>query len=288
MLTDSEDAFIKEYAYVPEHITGYVTAVSGSEPFLINDYICYVTKPHLPASGEGSLVFVGYPLIRLYEEDEMRGVLDSAIERFKPSYVSVIAPSISVPADICENRASDRYYKLDISGLQLSQKLRNMINCASRQLCTEKKQGITDEHKALISEFLSYHAVDDGTRRIFERIPQYISSVPTACVFDARDRAGRLAAFDIAEFGTGTYAFYMFNFASRRHSVRGASDLLLNEVIAAAKAEGKTSINLGLGVNEGVMFFKKKWGGIPFINYEFCLYRENRTGLLTSLLKRFQ
>lgn len=287
MLTDSEDAFIKEYAYVPEHITGYVTAVSGSEPFLFKDYLCYFTKPHLPASGEGYLVFVGYTLNSPYEEEEMRGMLDSAIEKFEPSYVSVIAPSISVSADICENRASDHYYKLDISGFQLSQKLRNMINCASRQLCTEKKQTITDEHKALISEFLSSHAVDDGTRHIFERIPQYISSVPTACVFNARNRAGRLAAFDIAEFGAGTYAFYMFNFASRSHSVRGASDLLLNEVIVAAKAEGKTSINLGLGINEGVRFFKRKWGGIPFRNYEFCLYRQNRTGLLTSLLKRF-
>jgi hypothetical protein len=32
----------------------------------------------------------------------------------------------------------------------------------------------------------------------------------------------------------------------------------------------KEYIHLGLGVNEGIRRFKKKWGGIPFLKYEFC------------------
>ncbi|MBT9139112.1 MAG: hypothetical protein DDT31_01693 [Syntrophomonadaceae bacterium] len=52
----------------------------------------------------------------------------------------------------------------------------------------------------------------------------------------------------------------------------GASDLILYEIIKTAQEMGKSFVNLGLGINEGVAFFKKKWGGSPFLNYEFCLY----------------
>ena len=286
MLTDSEDAFIKANAYVPEHITGYVTAISGGEPFLVRDYLFYHINPPELVSGKGYLVFVGYPLNKPFEKEEMKEILDSVIERLNPEYVSIIAPAIAVPDNACSKRDSDHYYKLDISNFRLNQKNRNMINRASQELHIEKKQEIRDEHKLLISEFLRSNVVDDGTRHIFERIPEYISTVPTARVFSARDRSERLVAFDIADFGAKDYAFFMFNFMSRKQSVPGVSDLLLYEIIKAAKEQGRLFINLGLGIKEGVIFFKKKWGGVPFLNYEFCLCRQKRTGILKSFLDR--
>ena len=65
---------------------------------------------------------------------------------------------------------------------------------------------------------------------------------------------------------------YMFNFSSKDRSTPGASDLLLSEIINHARTEQKKYINLGLGINSGVTFFKTKWGGIPFLPYTFCLY----------------
>jgi hypothetical protein len=49
----------------------------------------------------------------------------------------------------------------------------------------------------------------------------------------------------------------------------------------------KKTINLGLGVNEGIRRFKKKWGGVPFLNYEFCefFYGTTRT---VSLIKSLE
>lgn len=216
----------------------------------------------------------------------MMEILNSAIERFRPGHIALIAPSISTPGKLCLRKDSDHYYKLGLSYSCVNKKIRNMIRRASRELDIKKSQEIEDEHLMLISEFLNSHEIDDTTRYIFERIPKYLSSSATAWVFSARDKAKRLVAFDIAEFAANDYAFYMFNFRLRQHSVRGASDSLLHEVIKSAKEQGKSFLNLGLGINEGVRFFKKKWGGVPFLNYEFCLYQRGHIDRLKSLFEK--
>jgi hypothetical protein len=279
MLTISEEDYIRKYAYIPEHITGYVISISRGEPFLFKDYLSYNIKDHL--------VFIGYPLNKPFQESEMKETLDSAVERFKPDHVALIAPLITIPGNRCLKKDSDHYYRLDLSDFRLNQKLRNMITRASRELDIERNKGPQDEHIQLISEFLNSHKVDDDTRYIFERIPEYLTSVPTAWVFSARDKGGKLVAFDIVDFGSRDYAFYMFNFMSLKYRIPGASDLLLNEIIKTAKDEGKPFINLGLGINEGIRFFKEKWGGKPFINYEYCFYQRTRTDRLKSLFERF-
>ncbi|MCG2709080.1 MAG: hypothetical protein L6246_02000 [Thermodesulfovibrionales bacterium] len=269
MITPAEEDYINSHAYLPEHLPGYVTAISGTEPYLINDYLCYY-------GDEGHLIFIGYPLKTFTGDRNAQGILDQAVNRFKPKYVALIAPEISIPVEDCHRSASACYYKLDLSDLHVSQKLRNMIRHASRELCIEKSQEIKDEHLLLISEFMDSHKIDADTRYIFERIPKYLSSVSTAWVFSARNEDKKLVTFDIAEFGARDYIFYMFNFMSRQSYMSGASDLILYEIIKTAQEMGKSFVNLGLGINEGVAFFKKKWGGAPFLNYEFCLYE--RTG----------
>ena len=116
-------------------------------------------------------------------------------------------------------------------------------------------------------------------------MPGYVSYSKTSFVLNARDSAGKLVAFDIADFGAKHYAFYMFNFRSRQHHVPGTSDLLLQALIKEAEQQGKTYVNLGLGINQGVAFFKKKWGGQPFLNHEFLLYRPSFPTLFDSLLQ---
>ena len=78
----------------------------------------------------------------------------------------------------------------------------------------------------------------------------------------------------------------MFNFSSGANYVPGASDLLLFEVIQQAEAEGKKYINLGLGINPGVTFFKEKWGGVAFLPYASCLYHPTRKEFLEALLQK--
>jgi hypothetical protein len=50
--------------------------------------------------------------------------------------------------------------------------------------------------------------------------------------------------------------------------VRGASDLLLFELINLSLEHEKSYIHLGLGVNAGIRRFKVKWGAVPTRRYE--------------------
>jgi hypothetical protein len=161
-----------------------------------------------------------------------------------------------------------------------------MLSRAGRELSVKKSRDFGKEHQNLIEAFLNTHPVDEATRFIFERIGGYLSSSATAWVFDARDSKGELVAFDVAEFEPRNYAIYMFNFSSETFYVPGASDLLLSEVIKQAKTEKKKYINLGLGINPGVTFFKKKWGGVIFLPYTFCLYEPSNRDGMDSLLQK--
>jgi hypothetical protein len=278
MITAAQQNYIEEYAYMPEHIPHYVIAISQTEPFLFGDYLAYAK--------EDRLIFVGYPFKETFEEKRMRSALDKAIRQFKPENVSLIAPSIPSSLNNSPHPPSDHYYRLDLSSLSISQKLRNMLNRAGRELSVERSRDFSKKHQKLINDFLKSHPVDDATRSIFKKIGEYLSSSTTAWVFDARNNRGELVAFDVAEFKPRNYAIYMFNFTSEALYVPGASDLLLSEVIKQTKTEKKKYINLGLGINPGVTFFKKKWGGLIFLPYAFCFYYPSRKENLEALLQK--
>ena len=278
MISRAEREYVEEYAYLPEHIPQYVVAIAQTEPFLFGDFLTYAKKDRL--------IFVGYPLKETFEEKRMRSALEEAIKRFKPESVSLIAPSIPPNINGCIHPPSDHYYRLDLSSLSISQKLRNMLSRAGRELSVEKNKNFDEEHSKMVEEFLKTHPVDEATRFIFQRIDKYLSSSQNAWIFDAKTSRRELVAFDIAEFKPRDYAIYMFNFRSNALYVPGASDLLLSEVIQQAKTEGKKYVNLGLGINPGVSFFKKKWGGEIFLPYAFCLYHPSRKENLETLLQK--
>jgi len=276
VITPAEEDFIKNHAYVPEHIPGYGMAISQGDAFLLEDYLCF--------GGQGFLIFVGYPFRGPFDQSRMKEILQGAVTQFKPAQLALMAPAI--PSGFGRPSHLDAYYKLDLANLKIPPKVRNMIQRAARELTVEKGREFKDEHRGLIEDFLAWHCVDEGTRHIFARIPAYLSSVPSAYLLNATNSEGKLSAFDVAEFGAKDYAFYMFNFRSRRHSVPGASDLLLHSLITEARGEGKSSINLGLGINPQVSFFKKKWGGVPFLSHQFLLYRSSPLSLIDSLRHR--
>jgi hypothetical protein len=277
MITPAEEDFIQNVAYVPEHMPGYGAAVSEGETFLLENYTCY--------RGKEFLIFIGYPLQDPFDETKMEKILAAAIKQFTPARVALIAPSVSRRDG--EKGDSDAYYQLDLATLKIPSKVKNRVQRASQDLQVEKGREFKSEHRQLVAEFLRSRRVSEGTHTVFQRIHEYLASVPTASVLSARGRDGRLAGFDIAEFGARNYAFYMFNFRSSRNAAPGTSDLLLYELIQEAKRQGKRFANLGLGVNAGVTFFKKKWGGRPFLNHEFIIFEPRRTSPFEALLRGF-
>lgn len=278
MITTAQEEYIELHAYLPEHIPQYVIPISQAEPHLIGEFLIYVKK--------GLLIFVGYPLNIPFEEKRLEATIEDAIGRFKPESVSLIAPAIPSSLKMGPNPPSDHYYRLDLSTIFISQKLRNMLRRAGRELCVRKSPGFDREHRQIVEGFLKNRPLDEATRFIFQRIDAYLSSSRTASIFEARTRDGDLVAFDVAEFMPRNHAVYMFNFRSQTRYIPGASDLLLFTVIQQAIADGKRYVNLGLGINPGVMFFKAKWGGVAFLPHAFGLYHPPRKGLLEMLLQR--
>ena len=279
MITDAQKEHVERHAYLPEHLPDYVTAISRTEPFLFGNFIAY--------AGKGLLVFVGYPLDETFDEKRMQRHLEEAIRRLAPERVSLMAPSIPASLEKGDDFPPDRYYRLELPSASSSpsQKTRNMLNRAGREISLGKSRRFGGEHAKLVEEFLKTRSVDDATRFIFRGIDRYLSASETAWIFEARTGGGELVAFDVAEFRPREYALYMFNFSSEDRYVPGASDLLLSEVMRQAVASHKKYINLGLGINPGVAFFKEKWGGVAFFPHACRLYRPTRKGLLEMLLR---
>lgn len=257
MITSSERAHIAEHAYVPEHLPHYVSAISRTEPYLFEDFVVHVA--------DTLMIFIGYPLRGEHDEARLAATLDQARAQIKPAAVSLIAPTFPAALTDWSLAPRDAYYRLDVTQLGIPQKTRNMLARARREL-TVGRGKFGGEHRRLIDDFLRAHRLDDATRFIFQRIAEYVKC-DSAVIFEARTARGELAAFDVAEFGARAYAFYMFNLRSRQHAIPGASDLLLAHIVARARAEGKRFVNLGLGIDAGVAFFKRKWGATPFLDY---------------------
>jgi hypothetical protein len=277
MLTASDERLLQACAYVPEHLPGYVCSITGAEPCLLDGWLCY-------RSGS-TLVFIGFPIPASPRQDALAAGLDRAVAELHPAEVAVVAAAL--PEGLAPPAAveRDRYYRLALTDLVLPGKVRNMVRRASRDLEVEVGRTLTAAHRRLIDDFLVRRPVSDDVRFIYRRIPDYVAAVETARVFSARTRRGELAAFDVAEFGAEEWAFYQFNLRSGDAHVPGACDLLLHEIVGAARKQGQRYLNLGLGINPGVERFKANWGGVPFLDYASCRYRPRRRGLFDMLVR---
>jgi hypothetical protein len=276
MITPEEEEFIRERAYLPEHVLSYGASVSALEPFLTEGYLYFSRKG-------GSLVFIGYSLNQAQGSQKMEEVLRTVVDARHPADVAILAPS--VPSDYGPPIGKDHYYTLDLAELKITSKVANMVRRASQGLKISQGRNLTPDHLALIRDFCESRQINRDTRTIFQQIPAYLEASPAAVVFTARDCNGNLAAFDVADFWATHCAFYMFNFRSYRHPLPGASDLLLHDVIAESISRGKSRVNLGLGINAGVTFFKTKWGACRFLPHESALCRSKPPSFFEHLLQ---
>jgi hypothetical protein len=96
----------------------------------------------------------------------------------------------------------------------------------------------------------------------------YLSFSETSLLLSVRDREKRLSAYYVLELGAEKFLTYVVGCHSKTHYQPHASDFLFYEMVKAAQKNRKEYIHLGLGVNEGISRFKKKWGGVPFLKYE--------------------
>ncbi|OGP65539.1 MAG: hypothetical protein A2170_16245 [Deltaproteobacteria bacterium RBG_13_53_10] len=273
MITPEQQEHIYRCAYVPEHIISLMVLVSKGEPSLIDTFIYYMK--------DNWLIFVGYPLDQNLSPEKCEPFLKGLLEKFRPEYLWFIGKELP-PSLIssCAERQSDHYYKLDLHTATPKKELNRVIQRALQDLTVERSSALSKKHDELINEFIKREKPNPWIKVLFQSMPEYVDHSESAMVLNALDKKGHLSAFYVVDLGAESFATYVVGCHSRKRAVAHASDLLFFEMIRLARESGKTSINLGLGVNPGIRRFKEKWGGIPFLNYEFC---EHRTGHTTAV-----
>ena len=277
MITPEEEAYLRTRAYVPEHIVSLMVPISKGEPFLIED--------HLVFAKDNWLILVGYPLDGNFSQERCERILKQAVETFRPEYLWFIGPEIPPSLlDPVRERQTDRYYRFDLNQTKVKPSLQRMVDKASKELTVERGHSISKEHEALIAELLKREKLPPRVRELYRAMPDYVAHSSSAYVLNAWDKKGKLSAFFVVDLGAKNFSTYLLGSHSKKHYVPHASDLLFLEMINLTREHGKNMINLGLGVNEGIRRFKEKWGGVPFLNYEFCerFYGYTRT---VSLIK---
>lgn len=266
MISPDDERYILAHAYVPEHIVGLMTGISQGEPFLIDGYVGF--------SKDNSVLLVGYPLAGSFDHEGFGRVIAGTITSFRPEHLWFVAPDVPASvAQLCQARESDDYYTLALQGFEPKARLRRIVQKASRALTVERGREITRDHGELLSEFLDREKPGPRIERLFLSMAGYVASSETAVVLTARDGEGAAVALYVVELAAAQFATYVAGCHSKSRYAAGASDLLFADMVALAREHGKSYIHLGLGVNDGIRRFKKKWGGIPRLRYEFCEYR---------------
>ena len=262
MISPREEQNILEKAYVPEHTVCLMKLISGGEPFLSDGYLGF-------AADDWAIV-IGYPLEGAFRSDHFSRLIGDTIERLRPEALWFIAPEpVASLVKLCHERESDYYYTLALEGFEVKRDLRSAVARASRTLKVGREKVVTRAHQELISEFLERERPAPRLRQLFLSMPDYVPRSETATVLTARDQDGNVCGFFVVELVAANFATYVVGCRSGRHRVPGASDLLFFEMVNLARSHGKRYIHLGLGVNEGIRRFKKKWGGVPSLRYEF-------------------
>ena len=263
MLTPEQETYILANAYVPEHIVGLMTSLSGGEPFLVDDYFC--------CCKDDWVIFIGYPLQHEFDSDEFEAILEKIKKKFRAGRISVIAPELLGRLDPrCREKDRDVYYTLDTRLHALGNAVQRNLKKAGRVLTVERAVHMGDAHHELMGEFFKRVSPPLRVKALFSKMPQYVASARNAFVLNAWGAKGDLAAFYVVDLAAQDFANYIIGCYSKKNYVIGASDLLMSELIKISAAHGKGYIHLGLGVNSGIRRFKQKWGARPTLSYEMC------------------
>lgn len=276
MITAEEEEYILTNAYIPEHVVGLMTRVSGGEPFLIEDYFC--------CRKDDWIIVVGYPLQHDFIVNEFETIIDKTIKEFRPQYASLIAPELPPSLALsCRERESDHYYTLDIHSTNIRGSLRRIVNKAKQNVTVERSAELLEPHDALTREFIERAKPPLRIKQLLFKMPHYVGHARDSVVLNAWDKGNNLAAFYIVDLAAKDFSTYVIGCHSKKNYVLGASDLLSFEMINMSMEYGKNYIHLGLGVNEGIRKFKEKWGGMPTRRYEMCELVVRKPSILDAI-----
>ena len=277
MLAPEEKKYILNRAYVPEHAVGLMTRLSGGEPFLNEGYFCCL-KGHW-------LIIVGYPLAGGFKLSRLEDFYSRITQKFRPRTVSLIAPELPPKLSLkSHDKESDSYYTLDIQSLTMKSGLKRVVKKAQSQLNIQCGDRMQQDHHELTQEFIERVKPQPRVKKLLLKMPDYLSNTEHSILLNAWNDDKKLVAYYVVDLAVKKFSTYVIGCHSKINYVPGASDLLCYEMIRISRDRGKSYIHLGLGVNEGIRRFKKKWGGKPTLKYEMCELVLKKPSLLETIL----
>ena len=259
---------------VPEHSVAFMRAVSGGLPQVRDGFLFFAAQDWLIA--------IGYPLAPGLTGDAGETPEPAATGSFERALESVLrecgardcwAVAPRLPATLAPYRTEcDAYYTLDADG-PVPGRLRNCVRKARERLRVEEGREFTAAHRRLWAEFLRYRQLKPQARELFARIP-FVLDAPGSDIrlLNAWRADGGLAACLVVDFAPAEFCAYLIGAHSRTAYAPHAGDALFAVMLERAREEGKKFLHLGLGVNDGIRRFKKKWGGSPTLPYEAAFF----------------
>ncbi len=250
---------------VPEHSLPLMTAMSKGEPLLIDNYQFYYAEDWLMA--------IAYPLYGSYNNDDFQNALDKAIK--ESGARTCYAIGASLPEEIQPHViVRDRYYLLS-SKASVPRQLKNPVKKAETLLTVSEGSVFSPGHRKLWNEFLSFKGsggkMSPRVMELYIQTPRALSSCQGKLrLLDARDQDNNLVASLLLDYSPEYFVSYILGAHSKKYNVPHAMDLLFWKMIQNARSEKKRYIHLGLGVNDGILRFKLKWGGRAYFPYQMA------------------
>ncbi len=252
-------------ARIPDQLLPYVHAVSSATSYILGDYTVHMNGAHA--------ILVGYSFSGIDTPSRLDEAVAHLLNLEIVEHITVLAPTRSRFTPEHATITEDAYYILDLP-LSLSQQKNVASMCLRAQKhitiqMTEggqqeqhfkKEQFWTGEHQELLLQYIRRPQISAAMASIFQCLERYCRQSQHVCLFSAYDNtSGALQGFTVGDFSSWHMAFYMF--ALRLPSaVPGVAETLLWSLLQEAQNRGYSQCNLGLGINSGIRFFKKKWG----------------------------
>ncbi len=250
-------------AYTPDQLLPYVRSVSPMQSSILDQYVLHTHADHA--------VLVGYNVQCMHSTENLDACIAHVLDKQKPQRITVLAPirPYAAPA-----RAVSLYDAYHIAALPFAlnkhQNVRHMCHRAQEYMDIHEQQGAkawTGAHQELMLSYIRKNGVSKEMGNIFQNLGLYCKNAPHVQMFSAYDKCTRdLLAFSLADFTSQHMAFYMFSMR-RQTSPPGSSELLLWALLQQAHTRGYGACNLGLGISDGIRFFKNKWGAKPTLPF---------------------
>ena len=277
----NDPASILKQARVPEHSVPFMEAMSGGKAFLEGDFL-FITA-------EDWLMCIGYPLSGVYTHEAFERALAAALRRVakRTDGVDCWAIGPDLPPRLQDTITERDQFQMLSPTAPVPSRLRRPLEKAAACLTVREGKQFTPAHRRLWAEFMNSHQLPPHVRELFARTPAVLNSDADLRLLDAVDKDGNLAASLLLDYTPSDFCSYLIGAHSRVHYTPHAADLLFAHMIASCQKEGKKTIHLGLGVNEGIRRFKNKWGGRPGLPFVMASWRENPQESSSEIVSSF-